>query len=57
MTTGQAQAWLDAYVEAWRSYDRPAIEALFTEDASYAYHPYDEPLTGCLLYTSDAADE
>ncbi len=22
MTTEQIQAWLDAYVEAWRSYDR-----------------------------------
>jgi ketosteroid isomerase-like protein len=42
----ELQAWLDAYVAAWRSYDRDAIVALFTEDVSYAYHPYDEPLTG-----------
>ena len=40
------QAWLDAYVEAWRSYDPEAIGALFADDASYAYHPYDEPLRG-----------
>jgi hypothetical protein len=40
------QAWLDAYVRAWRSYDREAIGALFAEDATYAYHPYDEPLRG-----------
>ena len=40
------QTWLDAYVEAWRSYDREAIGALFTDDASYAYHPFDEPLRG-----------
>ena len=46
MTNEQIQAWLDAYIEAWRSYDREAIEALFTEDARYAYHPYDEPLAG-----------
>jgi hypothetical protein len=46
VTTQQVQAWLDAYVEAWRTYDRDAIEALFTEDARYAYHPYDEPLAG-----------
>ena len=46
MTTEQIQAWLDAYIEAWRSYEREAIEALFTEDARYAYHPYDEPLVG-----------
>jgi hypothetical protein len=46
MTTEQAQRWLDAYVEAWRSYDEPTIRALFADDARYAYHPYDEPLTG-----------
>jgi hypothetical protein len=40
------QRWLDAYVEAWRTYDREAIAALFAEGASYAYHPYDEPLRG-----------
>ena len=46
MTIEQTQAWLDAYVEAWRSYDRAAIEALFAVDVRYAYHPYDEPLVG-----------
>jgi hypothetical protein len=45
-TTEQVQAWLDAYVAAWRSYDRAAIEALFADGARYAYHPYDEPLVG-----------
>jgi ketosteroid isomerase-like protein len=40
------QAWLDAYVAAWRSYDRAAIGDLFTEDATYAYHPWDDPLVG-----------
>jgi ketosteroid isomerase-like protein len=41
------QRWLEAYVEAWRSYDRDAIGELFTEDATYAYHPYDaKPLRG-----------
>ena len=40
------QSWLDAYVEAWRTYDRESIAALFARDASYAYHPYDEPLRG-----------
>ena len=42
----QVQRWLDDYVAAWRSYDRDAICALFTDDVSYAYHPYDEPLRG-----------
>jgi ketosteroid isomerase-like protein len=41
MTPDGLQAWLDAYVEAWRSGDPAAIGALFTEDATYAYHPYD----------------
>jgi ketosteroid isomerase-like protein len=45
-TKVQVQAWLDAYVAAWRSYERDAIVALFTDDVSYAYHPYDEPLVG-----------
>ena len=42
----ELQAWLDAYVAAWRSYDRAAIGALFSEDASYAYYPYSEPIRG-----------
>jgi hypothetical protein len=41
MTPDALQTWLDAYVAAWRSYDPAAIGALFTEDASYAYHPWD----------------
>jgi ketosteroid isomerase-like protein len=39
-------AWLDAYVQAWKSYDPEAIGALFAEDATYAYHPWDEPVHG-----------
>ena len=46
MSEAELQAWLDAYVQAWRSYDREAITALFADDAAYAYHPYDEPLRG-----------
>jgi ketosteroid isomerase-like protein len=38
--------WLTAYQEAWRSYDPAAIAGLFSEDASYRYHPYDEPVRG-----------
>jgi ketosteroid isomerase-like protein len=38
--------WLEAYVEAWKSYDRDRITALFTDDAEYRYHPYDEPVKG-----------
>jgi ketosteroid isomerase-like protein len=38
--------WLEAYVEAWKSYDRAQIEALFSDDVRYRYHPYDEPVEG-----------
>jgi hypothetical protein len=41
MTPDALQTWLDAYVAAWRSYDAAAIGALFTDDACYAYHPWD----------------
>jgi hypothetical protein len=40
------QAWLDRYVEAWKSYDPQAIGDLFSEDARYRYHPEDEPVIG-----------
>jgi ketosteroid isomerase-like protein len=39
-------AWLDAYVAAWKSYDREAIAALWTEDARQRYHPFDEWIRG-----------
>jgi ketosteroid isomerase-like protein len=42
----EAQAWLDRYVAAWLSYDANDIAALFSEDITYRYHPYDEPITG-----------
>ena len=41
-----AQNWLDRYVDAWMSYDRDDIAALFSEDVAYRYHPYDEPVVG-----------
>ena len=46
LTRERVQAWLDAYVDAWRTYDRGTIGDLFSAGASYAYHPYDEPLRG-----------
>jgi hypothetical protein len=36
------QSWLDRYIEAWKTYDDGAIAALFSEDARYRYHPWDE---------------
>jgi SnoaL-like domain len=38
--------WLDAYVEAWKTYDPEQISALFADDVRYRYHPYDEPIVG-----------
>ena len=38
--------WLNNYVEAWKSYDRRAIGDLFSEDAEYIYHPWDQPIHG-----------
>jgi ketosteroid isomerase-like protein len=38
--------WLQAYIEAWKTYDRDQIGALFSEEVEYRYHPYDDPLRG-----------
>jgi ketosteroid isomerase-like protein len=43
MNGSDVQAWLDRYIEAWRSNDAGAIAALFTEDAVYRYRPWDDP--------------
>jgi ketosteroid isomerase-like protein len=46
MERADVARWLDDYVEAWKTYDRERIAALFAEDVEYRYHPYDEPITG-----------
>jgi ketosteroid isomerase-like protein len=46
MTRDEAQRWLDRYVTAWLAYDAAAIGELFTTDAEYRYHPWDEPVVG-----------
>jgi hypothetical protein len=38
--------WLQAYVGAWKSYDRDQIGELFSEDVRYRYHPHDDPVVG-----------
>jgi ketosteroid isomerase-like protein len=40
------QSWLDRYVDAWKTYDESAISDLFSEDAEYRYHPWDDPVVG-----------
>jgi ketosteroid isomerase-like protein len=46
LTRDDVDLWLDAYVAAWKSYDRDAIGELFADDVEYRYHPYDEPIRG-----------
>jgi hypothetical protein len=46
MEEKRVSEWLSGYRDAWQSYDPAAIGALFSENASYRYHPYDEPVRG-----------
>jgi hypothetical protein len=46
VTKSDVDRWLEAYVEAWKTYDPDQIGNLFSEDVEYRYHPYDEPLRG-----------
>ena len=36
------QRWLDTYSYAWITYNPDEIAALFTDDAEYRWHPWDE---------------
>lgn len=39
--------WLNAYVDAWKTYNPQAIGNLFAEDATYSYYAFDEnPIRG-----------
>ncbi len=57
MTHDDVQRWLDAYVEAWRTYDAAAIGALFAADATYRYQPYGEPVVGRDAIVADWLDD
>lgn len=46
MPSPDLQAWLDDYIEAWRTYDPERIGRLFAEDATYTYYPWKEPVAG-----------
>ena len=46
VTRESVQAWLDAYAHAWETYDPAEIGALFTDDAIYRWHPFDEGVVG-----------
>ena len=49
--------WLADYVEAWKSYDRDRIVALFADTARYRYHPHDEPIIGSQTIADSWFDE
>ena len=49
--------WLKRYVEAWKTYDRDQIRDLFSEDVSYRYHPYDDPVVGRDALVDDWLEE
>lgn len=40
LITWDVQAWLDAYIDAWRTYDPDAITALFSADVRYEPEPW-----------------
>jgi ketosteroid isomerase-like protein len=46
MDRATAQAWLDRYVAAWKSYDADDIAGLFSEDVRYRYYSYADWLVG-----------
>jgi ketosteroid isomerase-like protein len=52
MTREDVQRWLDRYIEAWKSFDRATIADLFSQDATYRYHPYDDG--GAVIHGRDA---
>jgi hypothetical protein len=42
----RAQAWLDRYVAAWKSYDAHDIGELFSDDVRYRYYPHADWVVG-----------
>ena len=44
--------WLDRYEQAWHNNDADLIAALFTEDAVYRWHPWEDAADG-----ADGRDE
>ena len=41
-----SREWIDAYSRAWVDADADAVAEIFTEDASYRWHPLREPALG-----------
>jgi ketosteroid isomerase-like protein len=53
----EVSQWLADYVTAWRTNDAGRIAALFTADAAYRYHPYEEPIVGGEAIAADWLEE
>ncbi len=56
LTNETVSAWLRSYVDAWTTYDPDTIGGLFTEDASYRYHPFDDPIRGRVAIVASWVD-
>ena len=46
ITKATVSTWLNGYVQAWKTYDKEAIGALFSEDAVYYDSPFSEGVRG-----------
>ena len=57
LTKETVASWLRSYVKAWESEDPNAIGALFTEDATYRYHPFEAPVIGRLAIVASWVDD
>lgn len=53
MEKSDVSDWLDRYVEAWQSYERDRIVALFADNATHRYRPYEEPVVGAEAIADD----
>lgn len=47
MESEQLEAWVQRYIDAWRSNDPTEIGALFTDNARYFTAPHRQPWQGC----------
>jgi len=46
VTIEELSSWLDAYRQAWEGRDPDAAAMLFTEEGTYQWGPFEEPLRG-----------
>lgn len=61
MSRDDVEDWVQRYLVAWDSNEPDDIRALFAEDGTYRFHPWDEPLQGANAiiaeWTGDSRDE